>query len=197
MARDRIRQLLDRYGVIFRELLEAELPPLRWPRVFRSLRLMEFSGEVVCGRFFDGIPGLQFISPATLQSLAAGPDPDAVYWMNAADPASLCGADVEALKAFLPSRLPTTHLVFHGTELVLVSRRVCRDLLFRVPPDAPRIPDYLGFVKALTGREQGALAAARVVTVNGEPVGQSPYRERLLEFGFVDDYLRMSYRARG
>jgi len=197
MARDRIRQLLDRYGVIFRELLEAELPPLRWPRLFRSLRLMEFSGEVVCGRFFDGIPGLQFTSPSTLESLAAEPDPHAVYWMNAADPASLCGTDVEGLKAFLPSRLPTTHVVFHGTELVLVSRRVCRDLLFRVPPDAPRIPDYLAFVKTLTGREQGPLAAARVVTVNGEPVGASPYRERLLEFGFVEDYLRLSYRARG
>ena len=64
MARDRIRQVLQRYGVVFRELLEAELPRLRWSRLFRSLRLMEFSGEVVAGRFFDGIPGLQFASPA-------------------------------------------------------------------------------------------------------------------------------------
>ena len=63
IARDRIRQVLQRYGVVFREILEAELPPLRWARLFRSLRLMEFSGEVVTGRFFDGIHGLQFALP--------------------------------------------------------------------------------------------------------------------------------------
>ena len=197
VARDRIRQLLERYGVIFRELLEGELPRLRWSRLFRSLRLMEFSGEVVCGRFFDGIPGLQFASPDALASLVAPPNPRCVFWMNAADPASLCGIDVQGLKGILPSRLPTTHLVFRGPELVLVSRRLCRDLLFQVPPDDPLIPDYLGFVRTLTGREQNQLAAVRVVTVNGEPVGSSPYRARLLEFGFEEDYLRLSYRARG
>ncbi|MFI5369514.1 MAG: ATP-dependent helicase, partial [Spirochaetia bacterium] len=67
VARDRIRQLLQRYGVLFREILEYELPPLRWSRVFRSLRLMEFSGEVVAGRFFEGIRGLQFADPSLIQ----------------------------------------------------------------------------------------------------------------------------------
>ena len=64
VTRDRIRQVLQRYGVVFREILELELPPLRWSRLFRSLRLMEFSGEVVTGRFFDGIPGVQFALPS-------------------------------------------------------------------------------------------------------------------------------------
>ncbi len=197
LARDRVRLLLERYGVVFRELLEPELPGLRWPRLFRTLRLMEFSGEVVCGRFFDGIPGLQFASPSTLESLAAAPDEDAVFWMNAADPASLCGAGLEGLRPVLPPRLPTTHLVFHGAKLVLVSRRTGRDLDFRVPPDAPRIPDYLGFVKTLTSRDQGPVPAVHVLTVNGEPVGTSPYRERLLACGFEDDYRRLTWRARG
>ena len=95
LARDRIRQVLKRYGVVYREILEAELPPLRWSRLFRSLRLMEFSGEVVTGRFFEGIHGLQFALPAVLEELAAeqGAD-DEVWWLNAADPGELlrCGA---------------------------------------------------------------------------------------------------------
>ena len=70
ITRDRVRQVLQRYGVVFRELLETELPPLRWPRLFRSLRLMEFSGEVVTGRFFDGIRGLQFALPPVFEELA-------------------------------------------------------------------------------------------------------------------------------
>jgi ATP-dependent Lhr-like helicase len=196
-ARERIRQVLQRYGVVFREILEAELPPLRWSRLFRSLRLMEFSGEVVAGRFYEGVRGLQFASPSVLGSLGAEPREDAVFWMNAVDPASLCGLDLEALKAFLPSRLATTHLVFQGARLVVVSRRTGRDLEFRVPPQEPRIPEYMGFVKTLTGRDQGPLPAVHVHSITGEPVARSPYRQALIDAGFVGDYKRLTYRARG
>src|SRR5512143_223445 len=60
LVKDRIRQLLRRYGILFRELLVNELPPLQWRAVFRSLRLMELSGEVMSGHFFQGISGPQF-----------------------------------------------------------------------------------------------------------------------------------------
>ena len=196
ISRERIRQVLQRYGVVFREILEQELPALRWSRLFRSLRLMEFSGEVVAGRFFDGIHGLQFASPSVLDSLSAQPFEDAVFWMNAADPASLCGVDLEALKAFLPSRLATTHLVFHGSRVVVISRRMGQDLEFRVSAEEPRIPDYMGFAKALTTRDREPLPAVHVVTVNGEPVGKSPYHQALLNAGFVEDYKRLTYRAK-
>jgi ATP-dependent Lhr-like helicase len=42
--RERARLLLDRYGVVFRELLDRELPALRWSEVFRALRLLDLSG---------------------------------------------------------------------------------------------------------------------------------------------------------
>jgi ATP-dependent Lhr-like helicase len=196
IVRDRVRQVLQRYGVIFRELLEYELPPLRWPRLSRSLRLMEFSGEVVTGRFFDGVPGLQFALPSVLEELAAERWPEETWWVNAADPASLCGVDVEKLKAVLPSRLPGTHVVFHGSAVALVSRRRGLDLEFRVPPEDPRLSDYLGFVKVLTGREWRPMSAVRVERINGEPALTSPYRSALAAFGFVEDYRRLVYRAR-
>ena len=116
--------------------------------------------------------------------------------MNAADPASLCGVDVEQLKAALPSRLPGTHVVFHGSAVVLVSRRRGLDLEFRVPPDVPRLADYLGFVKMLTSREWRPMGVVRVERINGEPALVSPYRPGLAAFGFVDDYRRLVYRAR-
>lgn len=196
--RDRIRQVLRRSGVVFREMLEHELPLLGWARMFRSLRLMEFSGEVIAGRFFAGIQGLQFASPAGLDALAgftASGLEDAVYWMNAADPACLSGAGIEGLKGLLPPRLPTTHVVFHGHSPVLVSRRNGRELELRVSPDCAGIPRYLQFVKVLTGREASPLAAVRVETVNGEPAIRSPYAPALLAFGFVADYRRLTYRG--
>jgi ATP-dependent Lhr-like helicase len=104
--------------------------------------------------------------------------------------------DIEGLKSALPSRLPTTHVVFHGDVVVLVSRRKGLELEFRVPPESPRIPDYLSFVKVLTGREWRPMSAVRVETINKEPAGMSPYKDRLIEFGFVEDYRRLTYRAR-
>jgi ATP-dependent Lhr-like helicase len=196
IARDRIRQVLERYGVVFRELLENELPAMRWSRLFRSLRLMEFSGEVVTGRFFDGIRGLQFALPSVLEELAAGPDAEAVWWLNAADPASLCGIDVEGLKGNLPPRIWTTHVVFHGPALVLVSRRRGRELDFRVPADAPRIADYLSFIESFTGREQRPMSAVHVESINGVPAAESPYRERLIDFGFGAGYRDLTWRAK-
>lgn len=195
-TRDRVRQVLQRYGVVFREILEYELPPLRWSRLFRALRMMEFSGEVVTGRFFEGVPGVQFALPSIVEDLSMAETGDDVWWINAADPASLCGIDIGGLKSILPARLPTTHVVFQGSTVVLVSRRRGFDLEFRVPPDSPRIGEYLAFVKALTSREQRPLSAVRVETINDEPVAASPYRARLLEFGFVEDYRRLTWRAR-
>jgi hypothetical protein len=87
-------------------------------------------------------------------------------------------------------------VVFQGDTVVLVSRRKGLELEFRVPPESPRIPEYLSFVKVLTGREWRPMSAVRVETINSEPVGKSPYKERLLEFGFVEDYRRLTYRAR-
>ncbi|HQK89284.1 MAG TPA: ATP-dependent helicase, partial [Acidobacteriota bacterium] len=69
LAKERVRLLLRRYGVVFRELLAGERPELRWGAVFPALRLMELSGEAVAGRFFDGVPGIQFASPAAARAL--------------------------------------------------------------------------------------------------------------------------------
>ena len=69
--KDRARLLLDRYGILFRELLQREWPGLRWSSIFRALRIMELSGEVMSGVFFHGIPGPQFISHRAFRTFAA------------------------------------------------------------------------------------------------------------------------------
>jgi ATP-dependent Lhr-like helicase len=200
LRRDRVRQLAVRYGVLFRELLENEVAPLRWPALFRTMRLMELSGELVTGRFFDGVPGPQFALPgiaAELAGLTAGADPafQPVWWMNACDPGSLCGVAVPGLKGTLPARLPTTHVVYRGTSVALVSRRRGRDLEFRIGIDDPALDRCLAFIRDLVGRDVRSPSALHVETVNGVPAPQSPYRAALLAFGFVEDYRRLVFRA--
>jgi len=119
-----------------------------------------------------------------------------VWWLNAADPASLCGLDLPGLKAILPSRLSSTHVVFRGAAVVLVSRRRGRELEIRVPPDAPCLAESFSFVKVLTARDARPMSAVHVETINDEPALASPYKGALLEAGFVEDYRRLTYQAR-
>ncbi len=87
-------------------------------------------------------------------------------------------------------------MVFHGAEVVLVSRRRGRELDARVPADAPRFAEYLSFVKVLTGRDARPMNAVHVETINGEPAPSSPYKGRFLEAGFTEDFKRLTYAAR-
>ena len=188
LAKDRVRQLFKRYGLLFRELIANELQPLQWAGIFKALRLMELSGEILSGYFFEGIPGTQFISHEAFRFLNEPLPEDAVYWINAADPASLCGVKLEALKGSLPSRVPSTHLVYRGAKPVLISRRNGSILEFFVPPDDPRIGEYLLFMKALVGREFLPEKTILVETINGKSAIESGYSEALKEFGFRGDY---------
>ncbi len=177
--RERVRVLLDRYGVLFRELLDQEAPEIRWGTLFRTLRLMELAGELVTGQFFEGVPGLQFASPEAFRALRMGLFTDAVYWVNAADPVSLCGVGVEGLKATLPKRLASTHLVYHGPRLVVVSERNAKRITFFEEAEHPRMPDYAGvFVHLLTRSFQPRISL-RVEIINDVPAPRSPYLEAL------------------
>jgi len=187
--KDRVRLLLDRYGILFRELLQRELPALSWSNVFRSLRIMELSGEVLAGYFFQGIPGPQFISPRAFHRLQRSLPEDKVYWINAADPASLCGTQLESLKGMLPARLSNTHLVYHGTVLVMVSKRFGKELAFHVPPEDSNLSRYLGPLRHLLHRKFQPVRRIAIETINGEPAPQSPYVPLLrTDFEVIVDY---------
>ncbi len=176
--KDRVRLLLDRYGVLARELLAREAPALQWSRLFRALRLMELSGELLAGRFFEGLSGPQFTTPALLAILRGRLPDDAIYWLNAADPASLCGAGIEGLE-HLPDRRPTTTLVCHGDRLVVTATRSGKELRIAAPPDHPRLADYLAFLSERQHRAVLPLGTVTIETINDQPADESPYLDIL------------------
>ncbi|MCB1318932.1 MAG: hypothetical protein KDK34_01700, partial [Leptospiraceae bacterium] len=116
LNRDRLRVLLERYGILFRELLMRELPHMRWKQLFRSLRLMEFSGEVFGGYYFEDIPGLQYISARAFRILRGGLKADSIYWMNACDPIFPGGMPGLRFCGQTPRRIATNHVVYHGSQ---------------------------------------------------------------------------------
>ncbi|MCG6879646.1 MAG: DEAD/DEAH box helicase [Deltaproteobacteria bacterium] len=188
IEKDRVRQLFRRYGILFRQLLTRELPLLRWDKLFRVLRLMELSGEITSGCFFKGISGPQFISFEALRFLRKPPSDDIVFWVNATDPASLCGIKPEGLTRPLPSRIPSTHLVFHGNRLVLVSKGNHKRLEIHEPPDSIHLRRYYQLFKDLVNRAFNPVRSIRIEEINNRKATDSPYGASLKAFGFSSDY---------
>ncbi len=88
------RQLLARYGVVFRDLLvrETALPP--WRELAMALRRLEARGEIRGGRFVTGFVGEQFALPEALDELRAVRAPAAsaeLVRTAATDPLNLVG----------------------------------------------------------------------------------------------------------
>ncbi len=88
------RQLLHRYGVVFRDALarETRIPP--WRVLLQIYRRMESRGEIRGGRFVNGFVGEQFALPEAVEALRsvrrAGPDQEPVL-VSCSDPLNLVG----------------------------------------------------------------------------------------------------------
>ena len=87
--------LLERYGVVFRSVLQREarfLPP--WRELAHAFRRLEARGEIRGGRFVAGFGGEQFALPEAVERLRevrhAG-NQDSQVILSAADPLNLTG----------------------------------------------------------------------------------------------------------
>ena len=87
-------QLLDRWGVVFRDLLARETLAPSWRDLLAALRRMEARGEIRGGRFVAGFVGEQFARPDAVELLRVvrreGPLPRSLS-VPAADPLNLTG----------------------------------------------------------------------------------------------------------
>jgi ATP-dependent helicase Lhr and Lhr-like helicase len=87
------RQLLARYGILFRDLLTRESNAPRWRDLLNILRRLEARGEIRGGRFLSGFGGEQYALPEAVESLRAARTRvcSAIIPVSAADPMNLAG----------------------------------------------------------------------------------------------------------
>jgi ATP-dependent Lhr-like helicase len=111
------RALLDRYGVVFRRLLDREtgLPP--WRDLYYVFRRLEARGEIRGGRFVSGFSGEQFAWPAAAAKLrnVARTDGEEFVAISAADPLNLAGVILPGEK--VPA-LAGNRLLFRNGALI-------------------------------------------------------------------------------
>jgi ATP-dependent Lhr-like helicase len=88
------RQVLQRYGVVFRELLTREGRAPAWRALLGIYRRLEATGEIRGGRFVAGFVGEQFALPEAVEALRGVRrvrDDGEVVIVSAADPLNLVG----------------------------------------------------------------------------------------------------------
>ena len=107
------RQLLRRYGVVFRDLLQRESLVQSWRDLLVVYRRLELQGEVRGGRFVTGFTGEQFALPEAVEALRmlhknGCPNVGGEVKVSACDPLNLAGIVLPGPRV---SAVPTNFLV--------------------------------------------------------------------------------------
>ena len=87
-------KLLQRYGVLFRKLLDREALNVPWRELLRVLRRLEARGEIRGGRFVGGFSGEQFATADAvhlLRSVRRTAADGSMISLSAADPLNMLG----------------------------------------------------------------------------------------------------------
>jgi ATP-dependent Lhr-like helicase len=88
------RQLLARWGVVFRDLLAREPVAPPWRELLPLYRALEARGEIRGGRFVAGLSGEQYALPTAVETLRAvrrAPGGAERVELSGADPLNLVG----------------------------------------------------------------------------------------------------------
>ena len=88
------RQLLRRYGVVFRRVVTREALLVPWRDLLRVYRRLEARGEIRGGRFVGGFSGEQYALPEAiglLRSVRRQEASGALVTLSGADPLNLVG----------------------------------------------------------------------------------------------------------
>jgi ATP-dependent Lhr-like helicase len=122
--------LLNRYGVIFRDLLSRESLSPPWSDLVRIYRRLEMRGEIRGGRFVAGVAGEQFaLSEAVERLRQLRGEPADASWqvISAADPINLVG--IITRDARVPATRANRVLFLNGRPIAASESRSVRWLV--------------------------------------------------------------------
>jgi ATP-dependent Lhr-like helicase len=190
------QQLLQRYGVVFRETAHAEGLPGGFSAVYDVMKALEESGKIRRGYFAADLGATQFAMPAAvdlLRSLRVGTDKVEVVQLAATDPANPYGALLRwpAVVDTSLTRSVGARVILCDGALVAYLRRGNPNVQVFLPEEEPaRGQVGRALAEFLVGRVQrlndaGAERAGMLIaTVNGVLVAEHAMARYLLDAGF-------------
>ena len=178
--------MLERYGIVTREVVLAEGVPGGLSTLYGELSNLEMLGSARRGYFVEGLGGAQFALAGAIERLRALPHPDGSYLVIAAtDPANPYGAAVPWPKppsGRRPARTPGAHVLLRdGNPLVYVERGG-RGIVRLAELDPEELAEAIGAL--IDAARAGRLPKLAIERVDGDPVIGSGLEETLIAAGF-------------
>jgi len=193
------RQWIARYGVVVREVADAESVAGGFSAVYPVLKAMEEAGRIRRGYFIAGLGATQFGTVAALDLLRSRRDepemPEAVL-LAAADPANPYGALVKWPRSGLTRSAGASVVLVNGALAAYLGRGA-RDLRVFLPEDEPvRSATARGIAHVLAEQVTSGRRRAFLITeIDGEAVAHSSMAPFLAEAGFTPG--SKGYQMRG
>ena len=204
-ATAQIRQLLERHGVLTREVVRSEGTGGGFAAAYGILKAMEDAGRIRRGYFVAGLGAAQFAVPGAVDRLRTArerpEEPHAVI-LAATDPANPYGAALswpERAEGRKPMRTAGALVILVDGRLAGWLGRGEEQLLTFVADEADAEPTRNALAAALAA-EVGPdrRTTLFIQSVDGAPVDESPLADALREAGFARTprgYLRRVARA--
>ena len=194
--RTRAELLLERYGILTRELVLAEGVAGGFAGLYDSLAQLETLGLCRRGYFIEGLGGAQFALPGAVERLRADrrleDAPPLV--LAATDPAQPYGAALpwprrDDAAARRPARVPGAHVVLVASELALYVEQGGRGLQTFAADPAP------GLAALAAAVQSGRIRKLDLERVDGAPVIGSALEAVLIDLGFRAGPRRLTLTA--
>ena len=177
--------LLERHGLLTRELVRAEGIPGGFSALYPALSALETIGAARRGYFVEGLGGAQFALPGAVERLRA-PEADErrAIVLATADPAQFYGAALAWPEGVghSPSRRAGSYVVLTGGRPIVSVEAGGHSLRVHDERDPAAVDGALGALVAAV--REGRVPRLAIEKLDGQPAIGSPRERTLLDLGF-------------
>lgn len=187
------RTLLERYGVVSREVLNAENLPGGFTPLYQTYKALEDRGQVRRGYFVEGLSGAQFSWSGTVDRLRNHrEESQTVQVLATLDPANPYGSLLPwPENEGRPRRAAGTRVILVDGELVFFVERGAKKLTsFPRAGDSRYLRGAMEALRTLARERRGKML--RILEIDGQRAREHRLASTLLEAGFIDDYTGLS-----
>lgn len=196
--------LMQRYGVVCREVVSFAAPGLNWPELADWLEAAEWRGEVRRGYFVEGLSGVQYTTDDTANGLLlycdrlgaeqGGMEPS-IHLISAIDPANVYGASapldlplIDGGRTRLPRVSGNSIVLVNGRPVWIIQERGQRLTSLPHASQSLRQQSLRHLVRNFTGTS----TKWTITMLDNAPPVTTEWAETLGQLGFVNDGLSMT-----
>ncbi|HML90075.1 MAG TPA: hypothetical protein PKA28_16665 [Methylomusa anaerophila] len=189
-----VSMLLGRYGILSKEIIQFEKPPVKWTEVYEFLKQSEFFSGVKRGVFLEKISGIQYAKDEVIESLRlheASLENSGFITIAACDPVNLLPLFQDEEDRVKVTRNPGTAVVFYNGRPVLMVRQYGKIIVPVAEEQEVLVGAIKDFVETFQNRRlwiEHSTISTLYWQEEGQDIDTSPIFEQMRELGFQSSY---------